>query len=99
MTYIHILVYVSTLTGLIVQMVLTELMHNHVCETVNILTGLMHTMYICDNTYIHSTKTISDTEIGKMGEYASTQTLVIHQWAGPSVIAQLAPDSTPDRAE
>ena len=49
--YIHILVYmyVSTLTGLIVQMVLTELMHNHVCETVNVLTGLMHTMYICDN--------------------------------------------------
>ena len=34
-----------------------------------------------------------------MGEYVSTQTLVIHQWAGPSVIAQLAPDSTPDRAE
>ena len=49
MTYIHILVYVSTLTGLIVQIVLTELVHNHVCETVNILTGLMHTMYICDN--------------------------------------------------
>ena len=24
-----------------------------------------------------------------MGEYVSTQTLVIHQWAGPSVIAQL----------
>ena len=22
-----------------------------------------------------------------MGEYASTQTLVIHQWAGPSVVA------------
>ena len=65
MTYIHILVYVSTLTGLIVQMVLTELMHNHVCETVNVLTGLMHTMYICDNMYIHGTKTISDTEIGK----------------------------------
>ena len=36
---------------------------------------------------------------GLLGEYASTQTLVIHQWAGPSVIAQLAPDSTPDRAE
>ena len=33
-----------------------------------------------------------------MGEYVSTQTLVIHQWAGPSVVAQLAPDSTPDRA-
>ena len=31
-----------------------------------------------------------------MGEYVSTQTLVIHQWAGPSVVAQLAPDSTPD---
>ena len=29
-----------------------------------------------------------------MGEYE-----VIHQWAGPSVIAELAPDSTPDRAE
>ena len=26
-------------------------------------------------------------------EYASTQTLVIYQWAGPSVVAQLAPDS------
>ena len=35
----------------------------------------------------------------RMGEYVSTQTLVIHQWAGPSVTAQLAPDSTPDRAE
>ena len=35
----------------------------------------------------------------QMGEYVSTQTLVIHQWAGPSVVAQLAPDSTPDRAE
>ena len=34
-----------------------------------------------------------------MGEYVSTQMLVIHQWAGPSVVAQLAPDSTPDRAE
>ena len=31
--------------------------------------------------------------------HLSTQTLVIHQWAGPSVVAQLAPDSTPDRAE
>ena len=47
MTYI---VYVSTLTGLIV---LRELIHNHVCETVNVLTGLMHTMYICDNMYIY----------------------------------------------
>ena len=37
--------------------------------------------------------------VAKMREYASTQTLVIHQWAGPSVVAQLAPDSTPDRAE
>ena len=35
----------------------------------------------------------------QMGEYVSTQMLVIHQWAGPSVVAQLAPDSTPDRAE
>ena len=35
----------------------------------------------------------------EMGEYVSTQTLVIHHWAGPSVIAHLAPDSTPDRAE
>ena len=25
----------------------------------------------------------------QMGEYVSTQTLVIHQWAGPSVAAQL----------
>ena len=33
------------------------------------------------------------------GRVRSTQTLVIHQWAGPSVIAKLAPDSTPDRAE
>ena len=33
------------------------------------------------------------------GRVRSTQTLVIHQWAGPSVIAELAPDSTPDRAE
>ena len=31
-----------------------------------------------------------------MGEYVSTQMLVIHHWAGPSVIAHLAPDSTPD---
>ena len=31
-------------------------------------------------------------------EYVSTQTLVIHQWAGPSVIAHLARDSTLDRA-
>ena len=35
----------------------------------------------------------------QMGEYVSTQTLVIHQWAGPSVVAQHAPNSTPDRAE
>ena len=33
------------------------------------------------------------------GRVRSTQMLVIHQWAGPSVIAELAPDSTPDRAE
>ena len=33
------------------------------------------------------------------GRVRSTQTLVIHQWAGPSVITKLAPDSTPDRAE
>ena len=33
------------------------------------------------------------------GRVRSIQTLVIHQWAGPSVIAKLAPDSTPDRAE
>ena len=33
------------------------------------------------------------------GRVRSTQTLVIHQWAGLSVIAKLAPDSTPDRAE
>ena len=31
--------------------------------------------------------------------HVGTQTLVIHQWAGPSVIAHLAPDSTPDRAD
>ena len=30
----------------------------------------------------------------QMGEYVSTQMLIIHQWAGPSVIAQLAPDSS-----
>ena len=36
---------------------------------------------------------------GLYGRVRSTQTLVIHQWAGPSVIAKLAPDSTPDRAE
>ena len=41
----------------------------------------------------------SSAHLAKMREYASTQTLVIHQWAGPSVVAQLAPDSTPDRAE
>ena len=50
-------------------MVLTELMHNHICETVNVLTGLMYTMYICNNMYthvhVHGTNTISDTEIGK----------------------------------
>ena len=34
-----------------------------------------------------------------MGEYVSTQTLVIHQWAGPSVVAQHAPDSTPELNE
>ena len=34
-----------------------------------------------------------------MGEYVSTQTLVIHQWEGPSVVAQLAPDSTPELNE
>ena len=34
-----------------------------------------------------------------MGEYVSTQTLVIHQWAGPSVVAQLAPDSTSELNE
>ena len=33
------------------------------------------------------------------GRVRSTQTLVIHQWARPSVIAKLAPDSMPDRAE
>ena len=37
--------------------------------------------------------------VHQMGEYVSTQTLVIHQWAEPSVALQLAPDSTPDRAE
>ena len=36
---------------------------------------------------------------GPDGRVRSTQTLVIHQWAGPSVIAKLPPDSTPDRAE
>ena len=35
----------------------------------------------------------------QMGEYVSTQTLLIHPWAGPSVIAHLTPDSTPDRAD
>ena len=38
-------------------------------------------------------------QIVQYGRVRSTQTLVIHQWAGPSVIAKLAPDSTPDRAE
>ena len=37
--------------------------------------------------------------IMEMSEYVSNQKLVIHQWAGPSVVAQLAPNSTPDRAE
>ena len=32
--------------------------------------------------------------IVQIGEYVSTQTLVNHQWAGPSVIAHLTPDST-----
>ena len=32
-------------------------------------------------------------------EYVSTQMLIIRHWAGPSVIAHLASDSTPDRAE
>ena len=42
---------------------------------------------------------ISSAHLAKMGEYVSPQMLVIHQWAGPSVVAQFAPDSTPDRAE
>ena len=29
--------------------------------------------------------------MGQMGEYVSTQTLVIHQWTGPSVVAQVRP--------
>ena len=29
-------------------------------------------------------------------QYVSTQMLVINHWAGPSVIAHLAPDSMPD---
>ena len=32
-------------------------------------------------------------------EYVSTQILVNPHWAGPSVIVDLAPDSTPDKAE
>ena len=40
-----------------------------------------------------------DSRVVEYGRVRSTQTLVIHQWAGPSVIAKLAPDSTPDRAE
>ena len=40
-----------------------------------------------------------ESHLRQMGEYVSTQTLVINHWAGPSVIAHLAPDSTPDRAE
>ena len=37
----------------------------------------------------------------KIGEYVhvSTQTLVNPHWAGPSVIVDLAPDSTPDKAK
>ena len=27
-----------------------------------------------------------------MGDYVSTQSLVIHQWAGPSITAHLTPD-------
>ena len=38
-------------------------------------------------------------ESGKMGEYVSTQTLVTHYWAGPSVIVHLAADAMPDKAE
>ena len=34
-----------------------------------------------------------------MGEYVSTLMLVDPHWAGPSVVAYLAPDSTPDKAE
>ena len=33
-----------------------------------------------------------------IGQYVSTQTLVDPHWAGPSVVAHLAPDSTPDKA-
>ena len=32
--------------------------------------------------------------IVQIGEYVSIQTLVNHQWVGPSVIAHFAPDST-----
>ena len=56
----------STLTGSIAQIVRTELMHNHVCETVNILIGLMHTVLFATTCiYLHGTNTISDTERGK----------------------------------
>ena len=47
------------------------------------------------NSYRRPTELFMDGD----GRVRSTQTLVIHQWAGPSVIAELAPDSTPDRAE
>ena len=33
-----------------------------------------------------------------IGEYASIQMLVNPHWVGPSVIGNLAPDSTPDKA-
>ena len=49
--------------------------------------------------YSMSTEVYGVLLYAKMGEYVSTQTLVIHHWVGPSVIAHLAPDSTPDRAE
>ena len=35
----------------------------------------------------------------RIGVYVSTQTLVNPHWAGPSVIAHLAPDSTPEISE
>ena len=61
-------------------------------------------MYVFKNMYAMSTGLIFATNSASVsmvqyGRVRSTQTLVIHQWAGPSVIAKLAPDSTPDRAE
>ena len=57
----------------------------------------VHVHCMCNR---HSVYTLdSETGCKTHVRYRWESTLVIHQWAGPSVVAQLTPDSTPDRAE